>query len=53
MCRSLQSRVDLCLNFMEENDEVLVTGFGCKGHDADVILGVRFKIVKAVNVPSI
>ena len=53
MCRSLQSGVDLCLNFMEENDEVLVAGFGCKARAAGDILGVRFKIVKVVNVPSI
>jgi small subunit ribosomal protein S23e len=37
---------DGCLNFIEENDEVLVAGFGRKGHAVGDIPGVRFKIVK-------
>ena len=41
---------DGCLNFIEENDEVLVAGFGCKGHAVSDIPGVRFKIVKVTNV---
>merc|ERR1711934_1009019 len=37
---------DGCLNFVEENDEVLVAGFGRKGHAVGDIPGGRFKIVK-------
>ena len=32
---------DGCLNFVEENDEVLVSGFGRKGHAVGDIPGVR------------
>uniref|UniRef100_A0A8B9M927 Small ribosomal subunit protein uS12 n=1 Tax=Accipiter nisus TaxID=211598 RepID=A0A8B9M927_9AVES len=35
---------DGCLNFIEENDEVLVAGFGRKGHAVGDIPGVRFKL---------
>ncbi|KAI5019105.1 hypothetical protein ZWY2020_043993 [Hordeum vulgare] len=38
---------DGCLNFIEENDEVLIAGFGRKGHAVGDIPGVRFKVVKA------
>merc|ERR1712038_709125 len=41
---------DGCLNFVEENDEVLVAGFGRKGHAVGDIPGVRFKTVKVANV---
>ena len=41
---------DGCLNFVEENDEVLVSGFGRKGHAVGDIPGVRFKITKVANV---
>merc|ERR1711934_1041173 len=41
---------DGCLNFIEENDEVLVAGFGRKGHAVGDIPGVRFKIVEVANV---
>merc|ERR1712223_873337 len=41
---------DGCLNFIEENDEVLVSGFGRRGHAVGDIPGVRFKIVKVANV---
>merc|ERR1711994_276380 len=41
---------DGCLNFVEENDEVLVAGFGRKGHAVGDIPGVRFKICKVANV---
>uniref|UniRef100_A0A2K6TY87 Small ribosomal subunit protein uS12 n=1 Tax=Saimiri boliviensis boliviensis TaxID=39432 RepID=A0A2K6TY87_SAIBB len=41
---------DGCLNFIEENDEVLVAGFGHKGHAVGDIPGVRFKVVKVANV---
>ena len=37
---------DGCLNFIDENDEVLVAGFGRSGHAKGDIPGVRFKIVK-------
>lgn len=41
---------DGCLNYIEENDEVLVAGFGRKGHAVGDIPGVRFKVVKVANV---
>jgi len=41
---------DGCLNFIEENDEVLIAGFGRKGHSVGDIPGVRFKVVKVSNV---
>jgi small subunit ribosomal protein S23e len=42
---------DGCLNFIEENDEVLVAGVGrSKGHAVGDIPEVRFKIVKVANV---
>ncbi|KAM3718611.1 40S ribosomal protein [Dirofilaria immitis] len=44
---------DGCLNFIEENDEVLVAGFGRKGHAVGDIPGVRFKIVKVANTSLI
>jgi len=42
--------MDGCLNFIEENDEVLVAGFGRKGHAVGDIPGVRFKVVKVASV---
>ena len=41
---------DGCLNFVEENDEVLVSGFGRKGHAVGDIPGVRFKICKVGQI---
>jgi len=41
---------DGCLNFIEENDEVLIAGFGRSGHAVGDIPGVRFKAVKVSNV---
>ncbi|RKO88538.1 ribosomal protein S12/S23-domain-containing protein, partial [Blyttiomyces helicus] len=41
---------DGCLNFIEENDEVLIAGFGRKGKAVGDIPGVRFKIVKVSGV---
>uniref|UniRef100_M3YPR1 Small ribosomal subunit protein uS12 n=1 Tax=Mustela putorius furo TaxID=9669 RepID=M3YPR1_MUSPF len=38
------------LNFTEGNDEVLVDGFGHKGHAAGDVPGVRFKAVKVADV---
>merc|ERR1711966_131459 len=44
---------DGCLNFIEENDEVLISGFGRKGHSVGDIPGVRFKVVKVSGVALI
>merc|ERR1711918_51508 len=41
---------DGCLNYLDENDEVLVAGFGRSGHAVGDIPGVRFKIVKVAGV---
>ncbi|KII75139.1 40S ribosomal protein S23 [Thelohanellus kitauei] len=41
---------DGCLNFIEENDEVLISGFGRSGHAVGDIPGVRFKVVKVGKV---
>merc|ERR1711912_86606 len=41
---------DGCLNFLAENDEVLVAGFGRSGHAKGDIPGVRFKITKVSGV---
>eukprot|EP00163_Fabomonas_tropica_P010195 TRINITY_DN20261_c0_g1_i1.p1 TRINITY_DN20261_c0_g1~~TRINITY_DN20261_c0_g1_i1.p1 ORF type:complete len:146 (-),score=46.66 TRINITY_DN20261_c0_g1_i1:235-672(-) len=41
---------DGCLNFVDENDEVLIAGFGRKGHAVGDIPGVRFKVVKVAGV---
>merc|ERR1739846_87234 len=41
---------DGSLNHIEENDEVLISGFGRSGHAVGDIPGVRFKVVKVANV---
>ena len=41
---------DGCLNFIEVNDEVLIAGFGRKGHAVGDIPGVKFKVIKVSNV---
>ncbi|CAM9216881.1 unnamed protein product, partial [Scytosiphon promiscuus] len=41
---------DGCLNFTDENDEVLISGFGRRGHAVGDIPGVRFKVVKVAGV---
>uniref|UniRef100_A0A2K5ZHX4 Small ribosomal subunit protein uS12 n=1 Tax=Mandrillus leucophaeus TaxID=9568 RepID=A0A2K5ZHX4_MANLE len=41
---------DGCLNLIQENDEVLVAGFGRKSHAVGDIPGVRFKVVKVASV---
>ena len=41
---------DGCLKFIEENDEVLVAGFGRKGHAVGDIPGIRFKVTKVAGV---
>ena len=38
------------LVLFQENDEVLVAGFGCKGHAVCDIPGVHFKAVKVASV---
>merc|ERR1711991_946722 len=40
---------DGCLNYVDENDEVLVAGFGRSGHAVGDLPGVRFKVVKVAN----
>merc|ERR1719181_1594534 len=40
---------DGCLNFVDENDEVLIAGFGRSGHAKGDIPGVRFKVVKVAG----
>jgi len=41
---------DGCLNFIDENDEVLISGFGRSGHALGDIPGVRFKVVSVAGV---
>merc|ERR1712087_193682 len=41
---------DGCLNYVDENDEVLVEGFGRSGHSVGDIPGVRFRICKVSGV---
>merc|ERR1712124_18634 len=48
--RSPLSSNDGCLNFVDENDEVLLAGFGRKGKAKGDIPGVRFKVVKVSGV---
>ncbi|KAH0478165.1 MAG: uncharacterized protein KVP18_002660 [Porospora cf. gigantea A] len=40
---------DGSLNFIDQNDEVLVSGFGRSGHAVGDIPGVRFKVVKVAG----
>merc|ERR1712072_57259 len=40
---------DGCLNFIDENDELLISGFGRRGHAVGDIPGVRFKVVKVAG----
>ena len=41
---------DGCLSFLDDNDQVLVAGFGRKGHSVGDLPGVRFKVVKVAGV---
>jgi len=41
---------DGCLNFIDENDEVLVAGFGRRGKTKGDIPGCRFKVIKVAGV---
>ena len=40
---------DGSLTFVDDNDEVLISGFGRSGHAVGDIPGVRFKVVKVAN----
>merc|ERR1712232_71983 len=44
---------DGCLSYIDDNDEVLVSGFGRSGHSVGDIPGIRFKIVKVSGVSLI
>jgi len=37
------------LSFIDENDEVLIGGFGRKGHSVGDLPGVRFRVVKVAS----
>jgi small subunit ribosomal protein S23e len=39
-----------CLNYIEENDKVVLVGFNHKGHAVGDIPRVRFKVVKVSGV---
>lgn len=41
---------DGCLNYVDENDEVLISGFGKRGKSKGDIPGCRFKVVKVAGV---
>ena len=41
---------DGCLNFVAKNDEVLISGFSCRGKAKGDIPGIRFKVVKVSGV---
>lgn len=41
---------DGCLNFLTENDEVMVSGFGRKGKAKGDIPGVRFKVIAVKGI---
>eukprot|EP00823_Brevimastigomonas_motovehiculus_P000329 TRINITY_DN10422_c0_g1_i1.p1 TRINITY_DN10422_c0_g1~~TRINITY_DN10422_c0_g1_i1.p1 ORF type:complete len:155 (+),score=22.68 TRINITY_DN10422_c0_g1_i1:28-465(+) len=44
------SPLDGSLNFIDENDQVLIAGFGRSGHSVGDIPCVRFKVVKVSGV---
>lgn len=41
---------DGCLNYLSENDEVLVAGFGKKGKSKGDIPGIRFKVISVKGI---
>jgi small subunit ribosomal protein S23e len=41
---------DGCLAFCDDNDQVLISGFGRKGHAVGDIPGVRFKVAKVAGI---
>ena len=40
---------DGSLTFVDDNDEVLIAGFGRRGHAVGDIPGVRFKVIKVAS----
>jgi len=38
------------LNFLNENDEVLIAGLGRKGHAVGDLPGIRFKVVAVKGI---
>ena len=52
LCESLTLFIKYLFIYLllQENDEVLVAGFGRAGHAVGDIPGVRFKVVKVANV---
>ena len=40
---------DGCLNYVDDNDEVLISGFGKRGKSKGDIPGCRFKVVKVAG----
>ena len=41
---------DGCLNYLSENEEVLVAGFGKKGKSKGDIPGIRFKVIAVKGI---
>lgn len=41
---------DGALSFVDDNDQVLIAGFGRKGHAVGDLPGVRFRLVKVASV---
>ena len=41
---------DGCLNYINDNDEVLVSGFGRSGHAVGDIPGIRFKLISVKDI---
>ena len=41
---------DGCLNFISDNDEVTVAGFGKKGKSKGDIPGIRFKVIAVKGI---
>eukprot|EP01129_Flabellula_baltica_P012706 TRINITY_DN577_c0_g1_i2.p1 TRINITY_DN577_c0_g1~~TRINITY_DN577_c0_g1_i2.p1 ORF type:complete len:144 (-),score=31.45 TRINITY_DN577_c0_g1_i2:63-494(-) len=41
---------DGCLDYIDENDEVLISGFGRKGRAVGDLPGIRFKVVKTAGI---
>merc|ERR1711936_152341 len=41
---------DGCLNYLNDNDEVLVAGLGRKGHSVGDLPGIRFKVVAVKGI---
>lgn len=41
---------DGCLNFLNENDEVMIAGLGRKGHAVGDLPGIRFKVIAVKGI---